>query len=610
MRVGQSRTSNIQGIINGAVKTKGSSEFYFFSILGKRNGNSTGFYRMPYQSTNIPAIYPKGFLPEISSTIGDISAGTGLKGKLGTWNYDLSNVYGQNSFSFFIENTLNVSAWYNNGSTQTSFDAGTLSFRQNTTNFDISKSLSNTWKTNLAFGAEYRHENYKQQAGEQASWGNYMRRTNGQVDLLNGTPTSVKLADNSTSIPAGGSQVFPGFRPDNSLSENRGSTAIYADIEFEPAKKLLFDAALRYENYSDFGGNLSWKLSGRYKVSDHFSIRGSASTGFRAPALQQRFLTKTSTVFQGGIAYDDATLPNNSKAAQLLGIPNLRPEISQSFSLGTTYKAKDFSMTIDGFTTKVTDRIILTDAFQGKNGGTPQEQEIYNILLLNNASRGVFMANATDLRTSGVDAIFSYNFRLPKKKSLKIESASTFTEREILGKTKVSDKLIGREATYMSPINKATLVDGNPKVKSSLLISYRTGKFNANIRNTYFGKVTHIEGGGATNWFYVQELGGKIVTDLTVGYKLSGNFRISVGANNIFDTYADLLTASKGVYKRLDVTLGSPTYDQFVETRTAKERLIVNNNGISSNNQFNYSRRVTQIGMNGRYVYARIQFDF
>ena len=351
-------------------------------------------------------------------------------------------------------------------------------------------------------------------------------------------------------------------------------------------------------------------MAGRFKATEQFAIRGSASTGFRAPALQQRFLTKTSTVFQGGIAFDDATLPNNSKAAELLGIPSLRPEISQSFSLGTTFKAKGFTMTVDGFTTKITDRIILTDAFQGRNGGTSQEQQIFDILLLNNASRGVFMANATDLRTSGVDAIFSYNFKLTNNNSIKIESASTFTERKILGKTKVSDKLVGRDATYMSPINKATLVDGNPKLKSSFLITYRAGKFNLNMRNTYFGKVTHIEGGGVTNWFFVQELGGKVITDLTVGYRLSKLVRISAGANNLFDVYSNKLIASNGSYKRLDVTLGSPTYDQFVETRTARERNITNNNGISSNNQFNYSRRVTQIGMNGRYVFGRIQFDF
>jgi len=572
MRVGLSRSRNMQSVINGALKTKGSSEFYFFSIIGLRNGNSAGFYRMPYQATNIPTIYPKGFLPEINLTIGDISFASGLKGKIGTWNYDLSNVYGQNSFSFFIKNSLNVSAWYNNGSTQKEFDAGTLSFKQNTTNFDISKNIDDKWKTHLAFGLEYRFENYKQEQGEEASWGNYMRRTNGQVDLINGTPTAVRLADNSTGIPAGGSQVFPGFRPDNAIDNNRGSVALYTDVEIQPIKKLLLDVALRYENYSDFGDNLSWKIAGRFKATDQFAIRGSASTGFRAPALQQRFLTKTSTVFQGGIPFDDATLPNNSTAAQLLGIPSLRPEISQSFSMGATLKGKDFSITIDGFSTKVTDQIILTDAFQGKNGGTLQEQQIYDILLLNNASRGVFMANATDLRTSGIDIIFTYNFKFSNNQSIKIESASTFTERKILGKTKISDKLVGRDATYMSPINKAILVDGNTKVKSSFLTTYYAGKFNVYLRNTYFGRVTHIEAGGSTDWFFVQELGGKVITDLTVGYKLSKTLRFSIGANNLFDIYPDKIIASKGNYKRLDVLVGSPTYDQFIELSSKRNK--------------------------------------
>lgn len=610
MRVGQSRTKNLQGVINGGLALKNGGEFYFFSILSNRVGNSTGFYRMPYQNSNIPAIYPNGFLPEITSNINDISLGTGLKGKAGTWNYDLSNTYGQNSFGFNIENTLNVSAYYNNQSKQSEFNAGTLLFRQNTTNIDFSKKLDNSVNLNVAYGAELRYENYQQKAGEEASWANYMRKTGGVTDVLNGTPTSIKLADNSTGIPAGGAQVFPGFRPDNAKNESRTSTALYVDFEMEPINKLLLDFAARYENYSDFGGNLSGKVAGRYKLTDNFSLRGSVSTGFRAPSLQQRFLTKTSTVFQGGVAFDDATLPNDSKAAQTLGIPSLRPEISNSASIGTTLKINKFSLTVDAYSTKITDRIILTDAFSGSATGDAVSQFLYTTLLANNASRGIFMANATDLRTSGIDIISAYNLKLPKKQSLKFELATTLSKREILGKTKVSEKLLGRESTYMSPINKATLIDGNPKVKGYLSLSYKKDNFNLFLRNTYFGEVTHIEGGGATNWFYEQVLSPKIVTDLSIGYKLSKSWRFSTGANNLFDIYSDLLVASKGTYKRLDVVQTSPTYDQFVESQTAFQRGIVNNNGISSNNQFNYSRRVTQLGMNGRYLYARIEITF
>ena len=610
MRVGQSRTKNLQGVINGGLALKNGGEFYFFSILSNRVGNSTGFYRMPYQNSNIPAIYPNGFLPEITSNINDISLGTGLKGKAGTWNYDLSNTYGQNSFGFNIDNTLNVSAYYNNQSKQSSFDAGTLLFQQNTTNIDFSKKLDNSVNLNVAYGAELRYENYQQKAGEEASWANYMRKTAGVTDVLNGTPTSVKLADNTTGIPAGGAQVFPGFRPDNAKNESRTSTALYVDFEMEPVNKLLLDFAARYENYSDFGGNLSGKVAGRYKLTDNFSLRGSLSTGFRAPSLQQRFLTKTSTVFQGGVAFDDATLPNDSKAAQALGIPSLRPEISNSASIGTTLKINRFSLTVDAYSTKITDRIILTDAFSGSATGDDVSKFLYTTLLANNASRGIFMANATDLRTSGVDIISAYNLKLPKKQSLKFELATTLSKREILGKTKISEKLYGRESTYMSPINKATLIDGNPKVKGYFSLSYKKDNFNLFLRNTYFGEVTHIEGGGTTNWFYEQVLSPKIVTDLSIGYKLSKSWRFSTGANNLFDIYSDLLVASRGTYKRLDVVPTSPTYDKFVESQTAFQRGIVNNNGISSNNQFNYSRRVTQLGMNGRYLYARIEITF
>jgi iron complex outermembrane receptor protein len=565
---------------------------------------------MPYQNSNIPAIYSKGFLPEITSNINDISLGTGLKGKVGTWNYDLSNTYGQNSFGFNIENTLNVSAYYNNQSKQSEFNAGTLLFRQNTTNIDFSKKLDNSVNLNVAYGAELRYENYQQKAGEEASWANYMRKTGGVTDVLNGTPTSIKLADNSTGIPAGGAQVFPGFRPDNAKNESRTSTALYVDFEMEPINKLLLDFAARYENYSDFGGNLSGKVAGRYKLTDNFSLRGSVSTGFRAPSLQQRYLTKTSTVFQGGVAFDDATLPNDSKAAQTLGIPSLRPEISNSASIGTTLKINKFSLTVDAYSTKITDRIILTDAFTGSATGDDVSKFLYTTLLANNASRGIFMANATDLRTSGIDIISAYNLQLPKKQSLKFELATTLSKREILGKTKVSEKLLGRESTYMSPINKATLVDGNPKVKGYFSLSYKKDNFNLFVRNTYFGEVTHIEGGGTPNWFYEQVLSPKIVTDLSIGYKLSKSWRFSTGANNLFDIYSDLLVASRGTYKRLDVVPTSPTYDKFVESQTAFQRGIVNNNGISSNNQFNYSRRVTQLGMNGRYLYARIEITF
>ena len=382
IRTGQSRVTNYEGVVNGELKLYAdrNSKFYFNVIKSFRDGNSAGFYRLPYQNSNIPAIYAKGFLPEINSAINDQSITVGVKGDLkDDWKYDLSQVAGGNSFEFIIDNSLNVSAWYNDANSEAAkkrkFNAGQFIFNQYTTNIDVTKSFKNSINLNLAFGLENRTEQYKQVAGEEASWANYTRYTNGKVDVYNGTPKNFLLANNSTSAPAGGAQVFAGLTDSNASDNIRISQALYADVEITPVKGLLINGALRFENYSDFGTNLSSKLGVRYTIVDGLNIRASYSTGFRAPSLQQKYLAKTTSLVAAGVINYEATLPNNSRAAELLGIPSLRPEISESFSIGATFKEKQFSITVDYFSTKVTDRIILTDAFVGADSARASDQD-------------------------------------------------------------------------------------------------------------------------------------------------------------------------------------------------------------------------------------------
>ncbi|MEK7200312.1 MAG: hypothetical protein AAB212_10410 [Bacteroidota bacterium] len=164
----------------------------------------------------------------------------------------------------------------------------------------------------------------------------------------------------------------------------------------------------------------------------------------------------------------------------------------------------------------------------------------------------------------------------------------------------------------MSPVNRATLIEGNPQVKGNLTLSYKKDKLFVMMRNTYFGKVIHLEGASVASalgsqWFYKQEIGAKVVTDISVGYNVNKTVRVSAGANNLFDGYSDLLNASKGKYIRLDVVPSSATYNTIIDTKSAKDAGVTNNNGVASNNQFNYSRRVTQIGMNGRYVFLKFE---
>lgn len=626
IRTGQSRTTNIQAVINSEYKLKEDKPtiLYYNIIFSKRDGNSAGFYRLPYQSSNIPSIYPKGFLPEINSVIYDNSIAVGLKGKFkNDWKYDISNVYGGNSFDFIIDNSLNVSAWYNNPnsaeSQQKKFNAGGFSFTQNTTNLDFTTTFDNNLKTNLAFGLESRIENYSQKAGEATSWGNYTRYTNGQVDIYNGTlnSTTYTLADNSKGYPVGGSQVFAGLTDANASSNNRSSQAVYGDVEISPTNKWLIDGAIRFENYSDFGRNLSYKLATRYTITEGLNFRASFSTGFRSPSLQQKYLAKTSSLVVNGVVNLEATLPNDSRAAQLLGIPSLKPELSSSYSFGLTYKLKQFNITADYFNTLVTDRIILTDAFVGSiaASATDQDKEIYNILQQNNATRAVFMANAIDLKVSGVDLITNYKFIFSNKNSIRLELATTFTNREIVGNVKSSDKLKGKEHIYLSPINKALQVEANPISKGFFLADLKLNKLNIFGKLGYFGSVTHVEAASLSSsfgsgWYYKQEMEAKFVTDLTVGYELSNLLRLSAGVNNLFDVYPDLLIASKGKFFQLDINSANSTYNTVLKTISAKEAGVANNDAITSNNQLNYSRRISQIGLNGRFVFLRLDIRF
>jgi iron complex outermembrane receptor protein len=168
MKVGQSSLESAQFFLNAAYPITENLEVYAFGGTSHRTGQAAGFYRKPNQSRAYTALYPNGFLPEIHSKINDISAAAGLRGMLfETWNFDLSNTYGKNSFDYNIENTLNATL---REESPTEFDAGGLEFAQNTTNFDISRKFD---KLNVAFGSEYRHENYKINAGVPDSYNQY-----------------------------------------------------------------------------------------------------------------------------------------------------------------------------------------------------------------------------------------------------------------------------------------------------------------------------------------------------------------------------------------------------------------------------------------------------
>ncbi len=571
MRVGQSALRGGRFFANFSLPLDDNgTEIYSFAGISSRTGNSAGFYRLPNQSRTFTPAYINGFLPEINSNIKDRSLSAGIKGKIGDWNVDFSNTYGKNSFLYTIGNTFNASQ---QSSSPTKFDAGGFSFAQNTTNLDISQFFDDIMSgLNVAFGAEYRVENYEIVAGEEASYSQYTG--DGQVITLASQQPSQDFFGNSR---PGGSQVFPGFSPNNELSRGRSSVAGYFDIEADFSEKFLASFATRFENYSDFGSTINFKLATRYKISDNFNIRAAVNTGFRAPSLHQINFNSTSTIFdQNGDPQEVGTFANDSRAASLLGIPQLKEETSSSASLGLTAKIPDANLTftIDGYFVKINDRVVYTGQFRGP--GTGSELDV--LLGQANATAASFFANAIDTESKGLDVVITHKAILGDNWKLKSDLAGTFSKTKQVGDINASQVLenAGLVGTYFPEDSRVYLEEAVPRTKINLSNSLTSNKLIVFLRNVYFGEVTEA----TTNVDRQQVFGTKLVTDLSIGYKVTDALTFTVGANNLFDIYPD---------------------------RAAEE--LADGGTNRSSGRFDWSRRAQQFGIGGRFLFARVSLS-
>jgi iron complex outermembrane receptor protein len=602
MRIGQSKLSSGQLFMNASLPINTNHTFYTFGGYGIRDGNSAGFYRRPVQNRTLTELYPNGFLPEIGSYITDASLAVGVKGKLGTWNYDISNTYGQNQFKYTIKNTSNATLGLKSPK---EFEAGKLGFSQNTSNLDFSHEYDVLAGLNLAIGAELRLENYKIKAGKQNSYERY--DINGVPATSTTVPTQLPTDFFGSGRP-GGAQVFPGFRPENALSRNRNSQAGYVDVELNPTKSWLVNGAVRYENYSDFGSTFSYKFATRIKVGKGLNLRGAVATGFRAPSLQQKYFNSTATQFLGGIPFEVGTFTNESKAATLLGIPNLKQETSNSYSAGATYRVPNstLTLTVDGYFIKIKDRIILTGQF-ARPSGTPTGDQLVLQQAFDQAgaTSATFFTNAINTESKGIDYILSNKFNFDGF-TLKTDLAGTISRTRKVGDIKASDilKNTGNLNNYFDEASRIYLESAVPRSKLALINTLNYKKLEFFLRHTYFGAVTDpnttdingnglVEGETINGQFLATEhptFGGRTITDFSIGFIATKTLRVTLGANNIFDIYPDknLKTQTAARFNTAGVLQPAGTID------------------LSNNNQFEYSRNVSQFGFNGRYVFARL----
>ncbi|MFN4365755.1 TonB-dependent receptor plug domain-containing protein [Chryseobacterium hispalense] len=573
MQVGQSKLNNHQLFANIEVPLNDNWKVYTFGGYSFRHGTSGGFYRRPNQSRTFTGLYPNGYLPQIGTDIQDISLSAGIKGNWKGWNIDFSNTFGQNSFNYDIKNTGNTSLRFNSPN---EFDAGGLRFSQNTINLDFSKKYDVWSGINIAFGAEHRYENFKITAGEEASYSAY--DINGNVQTA-ATPNNLKPTDFFGNLLPGGSQVFGGFRAANAVNNNRQAVAGYADFEFNFTDWLLADAAVRYENYSDFGSTFNYKLASRIKLDDNLNFRFAGSTGFRAPSIHQIYYNVTSTLFTNGQLLEVGTFSNDSRIANLLGIPSLKQETSKSASVGFTYRipAANLSFTADGYFTRIDDRIVLTGQFT-RAAVSPQAQAAFDTAGVNAAQ---LFANAIDTETKGLDVVITHNIRFS---GLKLDNnfAINLNKTKKVGDIQSSGSLQSPslENVYFSEASRIYLEEAVPRVKASLSNQLSWGKAIFYLRNTYFGKVTSPDiidanGDGVVSPNEHQEITDKIITDVSLAYQFTKNIGLTAGVNNLFDIYPT---------KNLPAS--------------------------SNNDQFIYSRSTSQFGQNGRFVFTRLNFNF
>lgn len=547
-RFGDPNTEETAIFFNSAIPMANGWEFYSFGNYATREGDAGGFYRRALDARNVPEIYPAGFLPLITTDTDDMSVAGGFRGEINEWIVDTSLVYGSNEIEFGVSNSLNTSLGPNS---QTEFRAGTLKNSQVVFNADASKLYDfNGMPTNVAVGFEYRDEEYQIGAGE----------LNSYID--------------GPFPGAAGSQVFPGFTPESEVTGSRDNMSVYAEIDADVTSQFNASAAVRFEDYSDFGSTVIGKLAGRYQATDQLAFRGSVSTGFRAPSLAQQFFTSVATVFVDGVPTETGTFRPDSNVAQALGSPGLEEETSQTFSVGFVWQPFErANVSVDVFRIDIDDRIVLSENLSGPG--------IVSLLEGTGANRARFFLNGIDSTTEGIDIVGSYSMNLNEYGTLDINAGYNYTTNDVTKVLPPPPQLaqVGvTEDNLFSRLERTRFEKGAPKDKFNIGTTWRYEDFRITAQATRFGRTVDPSTTAAND----EPMPAKTIVDLEFGYELTPSIKLAFGANNLFDVYPD--TATK------------------INDRVGASTLIFDR-------IFPYSS-FSPFGFNGRFLYTRIGFEY
>jgi iron complex outermembrane recepter protein len=552
--------------LNAGIPIGDSTEIYSVATWGDKHAASFENYRLPsrvaYTGEGEETVYlhPFGFSPREETEETDFSIGSGIKGEVGTWNWDLSSTYGKDEIDMFTRNSANASLFAETGETPSDFYDGTYTQTQWTSNLDFNKVIEGVMggDMNLAFGAEYREETWEAAPGDAAS--RYLE----------------------------GGQSFPGISLSDSGKHGRDVSGVYVDVVLHPVEALTVDLAARYEDYSDFGDTTVGKLSLRYELNDSWALRGTASTGFRAPTLAESYYSATNV----GPTTAFVQMPPNAPATAILGLgAGLQPEKSTNFSTGFVFRpGREMALTFDLYQVEVRNRIAATSTFYGTIDGQLYSQVIVDAIIANgnvldpevtaSGDTGInLFTNGVTTRTRGAELTFS---KLSSFDSLSVNwtAAANYNKTEVI-KVRATPAEFGTTQSLFDKEALADLETTMPRYLVNLGATLEWERLSLSVHELFYGEASDFDNEPGVDYFK-NTVDAAAITNLEVLFDATDKLALSVGATNVFD--------------------------EMPNKRNDAHRAIQFQNG--DNSAVGQYPAFSPYGINGAYYYGKITFKF
>lgn len=504
---GRPETSGTRMAFNSGYEISNDSQLYLHGGYADTDGRYRFFYRNPGHSTLADVTgLPAGYTPYLDGAQKDMNIVAGFKGETNNeLNYNFSASFGKNELAYFLNNTINAGLVSNGDPGQRDFDMG--GYEQEEVNFNADFSMPLTDDIYIGFGAEWREETFTTVAGELAAY--------------------------EMGSPSGMTAVGP----DDAGEFSRDNYAFYVDAEYDVNDDFLVQTALRYEDFSDFGGTVNGKLASRYNLSDDLVIRGAISTGFHAPTPGQANVSTIITTFDGttGLQVEEGLLPVNNPVAIANGAKELKEEESVSISLGLTYSGFDnANLAFDFYQTQVDDRIYRTGDIPQASGGSVS-----------------YFTNALDVEHQGFDIVYTTSFDLADNVATKVTFAFNHNTIEVTGQSMVNG---------LTPVSDSAVEDIENNYPDNRFVATTVTDFGENyqlmIRANFYGEHYDERGtiGAATQPSAL--IDPVLFFDMEFNYFATEDLTLTVGASNIFDEYVDEIGENNA--NRLSVGLQYP----------------------------------------------------